>query len=114
MRYKLIVLTFLVLLIGAAVGHGKDIAITIYNNNLGLVKDVRSLEFKKGLNILDFNDVASQIDATSVNFRCLDDKNVAMLEQNYLYDLVSTEALLKRYLGQKIEIIAEDDRRYTG
>jgi len=114
MRCKLIVLTLLVLLIGAAAGQGKDIAITIYNNNLGLVKDVRSLEFKKGLNILDFNDVASQIDATSVNFRCLDDKDVAMLEQNYLYDLVSTEALLKRYLGQKIEIIAEDDRHYAG
>jgi hypothetical protein len=114
MKGKLIVLTLLVLFIGTAAGYGKDIAITIYNNNLGLVKDVRSLEFKKGLNILDFNDVASQIDATSVNFRCLDDNDVAMLEQNYLYDLVSTEALLKRYLGQKIEVIAEDDRRYAG
>ena len=47
------------------------VSITIYNDNLGLVKDVRELSIAKGTGILDFNDVASQIDATSVNFRCI-------------------------------------------
>lgn len=92
----------------------KDIAITIYNSNLGLVKDVRSLTLQKGVGSLDFTDVASQIDATSVNFRCLDDKNVEVLEQNYLYDLVSTDALLKRYLGLEIEAYGEGDQHYKG
>ncbi|MCP4583353.1 MAG: DUF4139 domain-containing protein [candidate division Zixibacteria bacterium] len=114
MKRKSISLILLIILIGASAGYGGDIAITIYNSNLGLVKDVRQLEFKKGVNFLDFDEVASQIDATSVNFSCLDNKNVAVLEQNYLYDLVSTEALLKRYIGLNIEIIAEDDRIYQG
>jgi hypothetical protein len=108
----LIVIAFLI--VSAAADEAKDIAITIYNNNLGLVKDVRSLAFTKGINSLDFDDVASQIDATSVSFRCLDDKNIQMLEQNFLYDLVSTDALLKRYLGLNIEVISEDEGRYKG
>jgi hypothetical protein len=103
-----------VFIAGGSVEAAREVSITIYNNNLGLVKDVRSLIFKKGLNILDFDEVASQIDATSVNFRGIDDKNVAVLEQNFLYDLVSTQALLKRYLGQNIDVIGEDDRQYRG
>jgi len=97
-----------------AVAAERDVAITIYNSNLGLVKDVRSLTLQKGLNVLDFDEVASQIDATSVNFRCLGDEDVAVIEQNYLYDLVSTEALLKRYLGLEIEVISQEDGRYKG
>jgi len=107
-------LTILVFSFGAYAGDQSDVSITIYNNDLGLVKDVRSLDFKKGLNILDFDQVASRIDATSVNFRCLDDENIAVLEQNFLYDLVSTEALLKRFLGKNIEVIGEDDKHYKG
>lgn len=114
MKKLLITLSILVFYAGAFAGNQSDVSITIYNNNLGLVKDVRGLNFKKGVNILDFDEVASQIDATSVNFRCLDDKNIAVFEQNYLYDLVSTEALLKRFIGKTIDVIGEDDRRYKG
>ena len=114
MKKLLTTLMLLALAAGVLAGNQQDISITIYNNNLGLVKDVRNLDFKKGLNILDFDEVASQIDATSVNFRGLDDKNIAVLEQNFLYDLVSTGALLKRYLGKNINIVGEDDRRYQG
>lgn len=98
----------------AAAQTAKETAITIYNNNLGLVKDIRKLDIKKGTAALDFTDVASQIDATSVNFRCLDDNNVQVLEQNFLYDLVSSEALLKRYLGKNIEAVGKDGKNYRG
>jgi len=114
MKKLLITLSILVFYAGVFADGQSDVAITIYNNNLGLVKDVRELNFKKGVNFLDFDEVASQIDATSVNFRCLDDKNIAVYEQNYLYDLVSTESLLKRFIGKTIEVIGEDDRHYKG
>jgi hypothetical protein len=107
----LIALTFVV---GAFAQSPREVSITIYNNDLGLVKDIRKLDIKKGATTLDFNDVASQIDATSVNFRCLDDVSVQVLEQNYLYDLVSSESLLKRYLGKNIEVIGEDGKSYRG
>ncbi|OQX92533.1 MAG: hypothetical protein B6D58_02285 [candidate division Zixibacteria bacterium 4484_95] len=114
MRKWLVILIAVVFIATVNAGGSKEVSITIYNNDLGLVKDVRSLEFKRGINNIDFDEVASRIDPTSVNFRCIDDKNVAVLEQNFLYDLVSTDALLKRYLGKNIEVIAEDDRRYRG
>lgn len=114
MKKWLVILMAITLTATASAGGAKEVSITIYNNDLGLVKDIRGLEFKKGINSIDFDEVASLIDPTSVNFRCLDDKNVAVLEQNYLYDLVSTDALLKRYLGKRIEVIGEDDRRYRG
>lgn len=114
MRKWLVILMAVVFIAAANAEGPKEVSVTIYNNDLGLVKDVRNLEFKKGINNIDFDEVASRIDPTSVNFRCLDDKNVAVLEQNYLYDLVSTDALLKRYLAKNIEVIGEDDRRYRG
>ena len=112
---KVLILLVSLMLAGAVFAdNGKDIAITIYNNDLGLVKDIRKLDIKSGAAFLDFADVASQIDATSVNFRCLDDSKVAVLEQNFLYDLVSSDALLKRYVDKNIEVIGEDSKRYAG
>jgi hypothetical protein len=39
----------------------KDIAVTIYNNNLGVVKDTRTIRFAGGISELNFTDVASTI-----------------------------------------------------
>jgi hypothetical protein len=114
MKRSAIALVIMVFASMAGAQASKEISITIYNNNLGLVKDIRKLDIKKGTAALDFSDVASQIDATSVNFRCLDDTNVQVLEQNYLYDLVSSEALLKRYLGKNIEAVGKDGKNYRG
>lgn len=114
MRKSNVLILLSILALGVLAAAQSDVALTIYNNNLGLVKDVRNLPLLKGTGTLDFDDVASQIDATSVNFRCLDDDNVEVLEQNYLYDLVSTDALLKRYLGLDIEMFGENQAHYKG
>ena len=81
----------------------KEISLTIYNQNFGLVKDIRYLNLKKGLNIVRFGDVASQIDATSVSFKSLTaPASCSILEQNYEYDLISRNKLLEKYLGKEI------------
>ena len=64
-------------------------AITVYNNNIALVKDSRNVEIEKGAVSVNFTDVASLIDPTSVHFKSLTAPNaVSILEQNYEYDLV--------------------------
>jgi hypothetical protein len=79
--------------------------ITIYNSNLGLVKDLRSIDLDTGLNKLRISDVAAQIDPTSVHFKSITDPTgLATLEQNYQYDLVDNNKLLSKYLGKKIKI----------
>ncbi|MGB8656451.1 MAG: DUF4139 domain-containing protein [Candidatus Zixiibacteriota bacterium] len=82
-----------------------EISVTIYNQDLGLVKDVRELDFQKGQNTIKFTDVASQIDPTSVHFVPLDPSDrVSILEQNYQYDLVSSSKILEKYLDKEIEL----------
>lgn len=92
-----------------------EIALTVYNDDLGLVKDVRELTLKKGTNDLKFVEVAAQIDPTSVHFQSLTapDK-VALLEQNYEYDLVSASKMLEKYVDENIRIFAKDDKVYEG
>jgi len=99
--------------VGAETGEG--IEITVYNQNLGLVKDRRIIEFKKGKNIIKFTDVASLIDATSVHFKALKYENEANVqEQNYEYDLVSADKLLEKYLDKPIQVITKDNQIYEG
>ncbi|HEX9899780.1 MAG TPA: hypothetical protein VGC81_11170, partial [Candidatus Methylomirabilis sp.] len=51
----------------------KEVAVTIYNGNLGLVKDIRELVLGAGSHEIKFMDVAAQIDPTSVHLRSLTD-----------------------------------------
>lgn len=84
----------------------KSMSITIYNDNLGLVKDVRSVDLKSGVQNLWFEGVAGQIDATSVHIRSVDAPNaLRVLEQNFEYDLISPDKLMEKYVGQPVEII---------
>ena len=80
--------------------------VTVYNSNLGLVKDVRPFNLKSGVNRLEVTDVAAHIDPTSVHFKSLTAPDaVSVLEQDFQYDLVSQDKLLQRYLGQEVELV---------
>ncbi|MCL2335717.1 MAG: DUF4139 domain-containing protein [Endomicrobia bacterium] len=95
-----------------------DVAVTIYNNNRALVRDTRDVTLKKDTQLLEFDDVASQIDPTSVLPKFLSDASkIKILEQNFDYDLVNRDKLLRKYIGQNIEIerTGEDKRgKLTG
>ncbi|MFQ6093027.1 MAG: DUF4139 domain-containing protein [bacterium] len=118
MRRFISVLTLLLFhsaLEGFVVAQEKDVAVTVYNNNLALVKDVRTLELKKGEIEVKFTDVASQIDPTSVHFKSITaPEKVAILEQNYEYDLVSPSKILEKYIDKKIRVFTEGDKVYEG
>jgi hypothetical protein len=82
--------------------HG--INITIYNQNFGLVKDLRSVDLKEGVNFLRFEDVAAQIDPTSVSFQSLTAPNsVTVREQNYQYDLMDPTTILSKSVGKPVK-----------
>jgi hypothetical protein len=92
------------------------VSLTIYNQGTALVQDRRTFNLKEGRNTLDFTDVAASIDATSVSFHSLSDpQGTTVLEQNFVYDLVGSGALLERYLDQRIEITTIlDGKTFTG
>jgi len=83
---------------------------TVYNQNLGLVKDLRELKLDGGTNIIRFRDVAAEIDPTSVHLKSRTaPEGVVIREQNYQYDLVSREKLLERYVDREIELVRRDE-----
>ncbi|MBM4349736.1 MAG: DUF4139 domain-containing protein [Deltaproteobacteria bacterium] len=83
----------------------QDVAITIYNSNIGLVKDTRLIELKPGIHELKFMDVAGKIDPTTVHIKSLiNGSSLNVLEQNYEYDLLSPQKLLEKYVGQKVQL----------
>ena len=87
--------------------------VTVYNQNLALVKEYRAMDLSKGNNIIRYVDVASQIDPTSVMFRDPMSQNTVVVEQNYEYDLVSSEKLLDKYLDKEITVTS-DNESFTG
>jgi len=79
--------------------------VTVYNSNLGLIKEVRPFSLKTGVSELKVEDVAAQIDPTSVHFKSLTAPDaVTVLEQDFRYDLASPDTILNRYLGKEIEL----------
>lgn len=83
-----------------------SLEVTVYNNNLGLVKDTRNLSLPEGDGELRFMDVASSILPVTVRARSLNQPmDLSILEQNYEYDLMSEEKLLDKYVGKPIKII---------
>ena len=83
----------------------QDVAVTIYNSNIGLVKDIRLIEFKPGIHELKFMDVAAKIDPTTVHIKSLiNGSSLNVLEQNYEYDLLSPQKLLEKFVGQKVQL----------
>jgi hypothetical protein len=85
------------------------VAITVYNQNFGLVKDVRNFELKDGINFIRFEDVAAAIDPTTVSFTSLTAPNaVAVREQNYQFDLMDVGTILSKSVGKEIKV-----RQYT-
>jgi len=103
------------LLAAVAYGQQREVSLTVYNDNLALVRDVRRIELKKGVNEISFRDVAAQIDPTSVHFRSLTaPEAVSILEQNFEYDLVSSGKILNKYVDHPITLKGKEGQEFSG
>ena len=85
-----------------------DLSLTVYNSNLALIRDVRQLTLPTGTSMLRFADVAASINPATVHFRSLTEPAaLSVLEQNYEYDLLDPEKLLRKYVGRDITIVRD-------
>jgi len=109
-RNAVIFFLALSLILSAQDYNRKEINLTIYNSNLGVVKDLREINIDKGTTEIKLSDVAKLIDPTSVHIKL--DGNI--LEQNYQYDLVSTDKILQKYIDRDINLIDEDGNLISG
>ena len=87
----------------------REVMVTIYNGNLGLVKDLREARLPAGQTEVQFMDVAAQIDPTTVHLKSLTDAlGLKILEQNYEYDLLTSQKLMEKYVGRKVRLYQND------
>ena len=111
---KYLCMSFVILMTAGSV-MADDVAVTVYNSNLGVVSETRALDFSQGVDRLAFTDVPARIDAASVRFELVDSNHkVAILEQNYAFDLVSPEQMYAKYIDRRIELLDKDGRLYSG
>jgi len=82
----------------------KQVSITVYNQNFGLVREVRELsQLGSGKVELEFRDVAANIQPETVHIKTLGVGNgLSVLEQNYRYDLLTPQTLLEKYLRKRV------------
>ena len=74
-----------------------EVAVTIYNNDLALVQDTRRLDLAAGRSRREFPDVSAQIRPATVS---LSGEGVAVVEQNFDFDLLSPQALIQKAVGE--------------
>ena len=108
--FNLALFLFPILFLFAQESNQKSVAITVYNNNLGVVKDLRTLDIKSGLSTIKLTDVAQYIDPTSVHIGI----DGEILEQNFQYDLVSMEKILTKYLDKSIQLVSSKGELLEG
>ena len=101
-------------LIPEAVKAVGDLEITVYEQGISLVKEKRELELKSGVNQVEYTDIASGIDPTSVIIGDPENKDTVLLEQNYEYDLLNSAGLLGKYLGREVNVTDRNGETYTG
>lgn len=105
---------FLFMSAAAAEAQDRSLSVTVYNQDLGAVRDERVLNVEEGRDTLRFTDVPARIDPTSVHLEPADGKDLEVLEQNYAYDLVGASTVLNRYLDLDVRIRDEDGEVFEG
>lgn len=99
MLYRVTLLVLIVLSTASSVSDQKSLAVTIYNNQFAMVKDVRSFSFDKGASFLYFTDVSANIQTETVTFKPT--SNIGFLriyEQNFEKNLINKQSLLQKYI----------------
>ncbi|MBK1719917.1 DUF4139 domain-containing protein [Thiocystis violacea] len=88
----------------------QSLAVTIYNDDLALIKDQRRVRLDKGENRLAWRNVSVRIrpETALLNERS-GALGLTLLEQNFDYDLLTPASLLKKYLGREIEVVRTND-----
>lgn len=84
----------------------QQVAVTVYNSNIALVRDVRRISLPAGQVDLRFADIAAQVNPATVHIVSLTaPKELTVLEQNYEYDLLSPQKLLEKYVGKEVTLV---------
>ena len=80
-------------------------AVTVYNDNLALVKEKRKLNLPAGPVRLSLREVSAQLQAETALLRAVTGKPITLIEQNFDFDLLTPQKLLDKYVGREVTVI---------
>ncbi|MDT8442745.1 MAG: DUF4139 domain-containing protein [Desulfuromonadales bacterium] len=84
----------------------QEVAVTIYNEDLALVRDQRQVALPKGVVDLALREVSARIRPETALLRSLTNPaGLTIMEQNFDFDLLTPRKLLEKYVGQDIQLV---------
>lgn len=94
------------------------VAVTVYNDDLALVKERRRVDLPAGLVRLSLREVAAQMRPETALLRAVSGQPVSLVEQNFDFDLLTPQKLLEKYIGREVTVIRphptnDSERRET-
>jgi hypothetical protein len=82
------------------------VAVTIYNDNLALVRDMRRVRLAREFNRLAWREVSAQLRPETAQLRNLSNPaGFRLQEQNFDFDLLTPEKLLEKYVGREVSVV---------
>ena len=81
------------------------VAVTVYNDDLALVKERRRVELAAGLTRLSLREVAAQMRPETALLRAVSGPPLSLVEQNFDFDLLTPQKLLEKYVGREVTVI---------
>src|SRR5262245_34788399 len=84
----------------------QSVAVTIYNENLALIKDVRRVPLDSGINRLALREVSGRMRPETASLRSITHPGaLSLVEQNFDFDLLTPAKLLEKYVGRDVRIV---------
>ena len=83
----------------------QSIAVTIYNENLALIKDTRRIQLQSGDNRVALREVSGRMRPETASLRSLTHPgSLSLIEQNFDFDLLTPAKLLEKYVGREVKV----------
>jgi len=104
--------------VGSTAADREAVAVTVYNDDLALVKERRRVDLPGGLTRLSLREVAAQMRPETALLRAASGPAFTLVEQNFDFDLLTPQKLLEKYVGRQVTVIrphptSDAERRET-
>ncbi len=80
-------------------------AITVYNDDLALVKERRKVQLPAGLTRLSLREVSGQMRPETALLKAVTGSPITLIEQNFDFDLLTPGKLLEKYVGRDVTVL---------
>ncbi|MBP7653542.1 DUF4139 domain-containing protein [Candidatus Dependentiae bacterium] len=108
MNRKIVFILSVLLIAVCYIAEAADLTVTVYNQDFAVIKEKLIIDMKDKIFEYIHKDIPSSIVPTSVKLYSLKNVNgITILDQNYIYDLVSKEKLMAKFIDKEIEIQME-------